>query len=102
MAKVPVPRCQNCNQPINSNPFTADIQRCKECGGNYERVIDESPAVKDPLDLSEREIRKYRNQIIRLLMRHGRSRKSAIASVDRWEASLKKTQKEFAHITIYL
>ncbi|MBI4992325.1 MAG: hypothetical protein HZB99_03835 [Candidatus Harrisonbacteria bacterium] len=53
--------------------------------------------VKDPLDLSPAEIRKYRKQIIQTLIKYGRSRERAVKSADRWEKALLETKLEFMH-----
>lgn len=49
----------------------------------------------DPLELSRDQIDRHRWQIIWKLRQLGRSRKSAVASADRWEKSLRKTQIDF-------
>ncbi len=54
-------------------------------------------SVKDPLDLTKKEIQNYRNKIICLLIKLGKSRKKAVRSADLWEQSLEKTKKEFGN-----
>jgi hypothetical protein len=50
---------------------------------------------KDPLDLKDKEIRRYREEIIETLVGFGRSKKAAARSADRWEKTLEETRREF-------
>lgn len=51
--------------------------------------------IKDPLNLPQSQIKKYKARIIQEFLDLGRSKKAAQASANRWEASLVKTRLEF-------